>query len=455
MNRGDIVAVFCDALHEQEMAARLTQLANFPFRIFPVRNGPSMYRAVRTFCASRNCYRCALNLCTGTTEDEDRASQAVLASLFEQLEVVYCGCRYMTLKQPLDVLFMMCVYAGLPMPLFSVVKSEEDIEQLSLRFPVKLRTVSPLQCVFGSVVTDMPTLRRVLNEVLQSHDKVLVWEVNGTKSRELVTLVSASGCVAIAQEGSKDAVWLQQCTPSIEKYSSFFATTVMNNSGFSKLCFNKSPYSDQLFLEDVELGCSLVDLNTELLLAFSDKRLLEECVRCGEQSFKRPVAEVRYGGNERGYFVCANKDVKRGEVVFEDEGRSFAIVTRPFVDKHWGEEEKVTFAEYAWPLDTDGHVYAIWESNPSEWRPINHSCDPNCIFGEGHSLNVIAARDIKKEEEITMDYSTFCDYTMRPFSCSCRSECCRGIILPDEAALRKYGTHTWHRRPPIPPAKSV
>ncbi|RNE95879.1 putative SET domain protein, partial [Trypanosoma rangeli] len=149
------------------------------------------------------------------------------------------------------------------------------------------------------------------------------------------------------------------------------------------------------------------------------------------------------------------KDIKRGELVFEDEGSSFAIVTRPFVERHWGEEEKQTFTEYAWPLDGDGHVYAIWESDPSKWRPINHSCNPNCIFGEDHSLNVIASRDIKKDEELTMDYSTFCDYTMKPFPCSCASECCRGMIVPDEAALYKYGTNVWHRRPPIPPSKTV
>ncbi|ESL09396.1 hypothetical protein TRSC58_02881 [Trypanosoma rangeli SC58] len=176
MSKGNVVAVFCDGPDEQELAARLKKLATFPFKIFPVLNGPSMYRAVRIFCASRDYYRCALNLCTGTTEDENRASQAVLASVLDHLEAVYAGCRYMTLKQPLDVLFMMCFYAGLPLPPFSVVKSEEDTGRLNLRFPVKLKTGSPLQCGFNSVVTDMPSLRRVLHEVLQCYDKVLVWE---------------------------------------------------------------------------------------------------------------------------------------------------------------------------------------------------------------------------------------------------------------------------------------
>lgn len=38
-------------------------------------------------------------------------------------------------------------------------------------------------------------------------------------------------------------------------------------------------------------------------------------------------------------------------------------------------EDLSIFDQYAWPLGED--CYAIWDLEPSKWRPINHSCDPN------------------------------------------------------------------------------
>lgn len=152
----------------------------------------------------------------------------------------------------------------------------------------------------------------------------------------------------------------------------------------------------------------------------------------------------------QGYRLCAARNLHQGEVVFEDEGRSFAIVTKPHVEGHWNEEQKKMFTEYAWPLDGEGHTYAIWDQNPSRWRPINHSCDPTCIFASPHSLNVTAARDIAEGEDLSMDYATFCDGTMKPFQCLCGAKQCRGKIQADERSLSKYGDHAWFRRVPDP-----
>lgn len=164
-----------------------------------------------------------------------------------------------------------------------------------------------------------------------------------------------------------------------------------------------------------------------------------------------PTFAVRLHKDPRqGYRLCAARNLHKGEVVFEDEGRAFAVVTRPHVQANWNEEQKKTFTEYAWPLDGEGHVYAIWEQHPSRWRPINHSCDPTCVFAAPHSLNVIAAKEISQGEDLTMDYATFCDSTMKPFLCLCGSEACRGWIQADEKSLSKYGPHAWFRRVPAP-----
>lgn len=58
---------------------------------------------------------------------------------------------------------------------------------------------------------------------------------------------------------------------------------------------------------------------------------------------------------------------------------------------------------------------------------INHSCDPNCearIIG-GHIL-YFSLRDIKKGEELTVDYHF--DAKVEKVPCGCRSARCRGTI---------------------------
>jgi SET domain-containing protein len=58
---------------------------------------------------------------------------------------------------------------------------------------------------------------------------------------------------------------------------------------------------------------------------------------------------------------------------------------------------------------------------------INHSCDPNIrtVVTKGHIL-YIAARDIRKGEELTVDYHFSKDIEKIP--CKCGSAKCRGTI---------------------------
>ena len=74
---------------------------------------------------------------------------------------------------------------------------------------------------------------------------------------------------------------------------------------------------------------------------------------------------------------------------------------------------------------------------------INHSCNPNA--GIVKDVLLVAMRDIKKDEEVTFDYSvvTADDWQLE---CQCGSPQCRKIIgnyadLPDEIK-RKYENYT-------------
>ncbi|RYY55201.1 MAG: SET domain-containing protein-lysine N-methyltransferase, partial [Chitinophagaceae bacterium] len=70
-------------------------------------------------------------------------------------------------------------------------------------------------------------------------------------------------------------------------------------------------------------------------------------------------------------------------------------------------------------------VFILWDDDPSEWAPQNHSCDANTGLD---GLNVIALRPINRNEELTLDYSQFLDESMEPFQCQCGSPKCRGLV---------------------------
>jgi SET domain-containing protein len=67
----------------------------------------------------------------------------------------------------------------------------------------------------------------------------------------------------------------------------------------------------------------------------------------------------------------------------------------------------------------------LWDEDPSEWAPQNHSCDANTGLD---GLNVVALRNISRNEELTLDYSQFLDENMESFQCKCGSPNCRGLI---------------------------
>jgi D-alanine-D-alanine ligase len=70
-------------------------------------------------------------------------------------------------------------------------------------------------------------------------------------------------------------------------------------------------------------------------------------------------------------------------------------------------------------------VYILWDEDPREWAPQNHSCNPNTAYS---GLNLIALRDIRRGEELTIDYGEFGNPDAAPFTCVCGAENCRGAV---------------------------
>jgi len=116
-----------------------------------------------------------------------------------------------------------------------------------------------------------------------------------------------------------------------------------------------------------------------------------------------------------GIGLFAKKYIKKGEVIALIKGK---ILYRIVVDK------KTSSSGPNWI----GIGKNKWINPKMYFDHINHSCNPNA--GIKGSKTVVALRDIKMNEEITIDYSITEEDTLwrLPKKCQCGSKECRRII---------------------------
>jgi D-alanine-D-alanine ligase len=169
--------------------------------------------------------------------------------------------------------------------------------------------------------------------------------------------------------------------------------------------------------------------------------------RLWQQRQEECPMEARYVNGSWGMYAL--RDITEGQIIQRNEEANLRVVTKAHVLQHWSRNDKdnqqqdtvstVSTAEglfntwdnfraYCWPLSDN--LFAMWQADPDQWQPLNHSCDPNAWFATEGRLNVVARRPIAAGEEICMDYATFCGYfpEMQEFTCQCQSLDCRGII---------------------------
>jgi D-alanine-D-alanine ligase len=204
-----------------------------------------------------------------------------------------------------------------------------------------------------------------------------------------------------------------------------------NGVGYARLDFRVNDKSEIYFLE-INFTCSVFykdgyEGSADFILKFDgvgQTGFLRHIIAEGIARHKRRLKPFVMKGNSiAGYGIYATRDIKKGEVIFAGEGRSHRIVTKRFVEKNWNEDEKLHFRRYAYPVSDE--LFILWDDDPSEWAPQNHSCEPNTAFD---GLNVLALKNIYKGRELTLDYTQFLDENMEPFDCQCGASTCRGRI---------------------------
>jgi len=204
-----------------------------------------------------------------------------------------------------------------------------------------------------------------------------------------------------------------------------------DGEGYARLDFRMDA-AGTLFFLDINFACSIFypagsEGSADYILRHDPigaAGFLEHIVREGlVRHAKSRRKWIRKGNASAGYGIFAHRDLAKGEVVFRGEEGAFRLVSRRHLESTWTEEELETARHYAIPFSSE--LLAIWDRDPDNWAPQNHSCDANTAY---QGLDVVALRDIDAGQELTLDYSRLCDESMQPFPCSCGAGNCRGQV---------------------------
>ncbi|KPI88224.1 putative SET domain protein [Leptomonas seymouri] len=465
------VAVVVNDSTGAEQLEAFKRACPYPSVVFPVKDAAALQSTARhIYAKGPAAFEAVVNLCVDEPDSTGGVTAALASVFLDQCSLPYTGCRTKALNYPFDILLMMLYYAEVPLPPFSIVDSETAARHAAhiLKAPVHIRSACAVLGLYEETCAVQANLESVLLRAFHEHGKVVTWQVSKSTEfamRVLVAGGSVKGAAAVVpvQPTSQPPAWWKDSEAAARQCGAAVSRFILYDCGIASVTLNTlSGDPHKWCFQNIVLNPPVAQLVEHSDPAFnllpaapSLSELLASLVADARRLHPEPAFTVKlHGDSRKGYHLCAATTLKKGDVVFEDECRNFAIVTRPYVEEHWDARLKKMFTEYAWPLDSDGHLYAIWEEDPQRWRPINHSCDPNCVFAAPHSLNVIAARDIVAGEDLSMDYATFCDGTMKPFRCLCGAACCRGLISPDAASLAKYGENSWLRKVP-PPSKPL
>lgn len=133
------------------------------------------------------------------------------------------------------------------------------------------------------------------------------------------------------------------------------------------------------------------------------------------------------GSKIEGLGVTAGENIKKGEVIqhIKGEAKFLAIKSK---DDSLSYPNWIGIGKNKW-IDPDF---------PNQY--LNHSCNPNS--GIKGKVTMVALKDIKEGEEITIDYSIIEGDDMWEMKCSCKQPNCRKIIrsiqhMPKEQ-FKKY-----------------
>jgi len=435
-----------------------------------------------------------INLCDGAW-DEDRPGIEVVHAL-ERLGVAFTGAGSSFYDPSREAMKIACHSAGVEFPPYVLARGSSDVAAAveRLRFPLIVKHphgYSSVGMTRKSRVSSVDQLREEAGRMIDSYGAALIEEfIEGREFTVLVTEPRHEGEDAWAltpveflfPEGESfkhfDLKWKSfeaMSTRSVDDptlarrlcEASILTFAALGGSGYGRCDFRMNA-AGEIHLLEINPNCGVFYPegqfgSADYILANDPgghRGFLQHLITCAirrRDRGRRPWAIWFRRG--RGFGMFATKALRPGEIVEPYEGRPHVLVSRHHVEQRWRGRRRQMFDSYAWPLAGDIHV--TWSDDADDWRPINHSCDPNTWLD---GLDLVARRDIATGDEITLDYATFCGPSMAPFECVCRAPDCRRVILGTDHLLplirERYADHVsefvrsaWHNSPPysLPP----
>ncbi len=406
---------------------------------------------------SKKGYDIFVNLCEGYLEWEI-PSIDVIHSL-DLLNLPYTGPNAVLYDPPKPLMKYVAYCAGVSTPASAEVNAMSQLDEViaKLSFPMFVKPAKAgdsLGIDERSMVRSPEELEVRVNALIADYDEILVEEyIDG---REFTVLVAARpggyGCMSFQPveyrfpEGNafktyalKTSELHPNCNvPVIDaalneklRTASEQVFTAFGGVGYARLDFRLDK-NDNLYFLEINFTCSAFyedgyEGSADYILnndPAGKAGFLKVIIREGIERHKAKQRKYSLKGSTvSGYGIFASCPIRKNEVIFAGEGLSQRFISKRYVDTHWNDRQKLDFKHYAYPIS--GDVYILWDENPSNWGPQNHSCTPNTAYD---GLNVIAIRDIRQGEELTVDYAMFIDESMEPFACQCGSENCRQMV---------------------------
>lgn len=431
----------------------------------------AVHRLVRL---AQDGYDLFFNLCDGSWDSDAPGIEVVQA--LERLDVPFTGATAGFFDPSREAMKRVCAAWGIDSPAYAIVRSDHDLERAAdtLRFPLIVKhpaSYSSIGLTPGSRVTGVAGLRDRANEMRTTYGAALVEEF--IEGGEATVLVAENADDPGSPITYQPVLYHFPAGESFKHYQlkwfDYHGLTAgpvedadldarlrdvsarmfagLEGTGYGR-CDLRIDRDGRLFMLEINPNCGVY-------YPASDPGSADLCLLhdpAGHAGFTRHIVaaarrrprrhevsyEIRSDGNG-GYGHFATRAIGRGERIVAFEATPHTLVTRTHVERAWTETDVAWFRRYAWPLTDE--VWVTWSRDPEEWRPINHSCEPNAWLD---GLDVAARTDIAAGEQITLDYATFYNERMPSFECACGTDACRGTIRGEDHLadfVARYGDH--------------
>lgn len=415
-----------------------------------------------------------VNLCDGAW-DEDRPGVEVVQTL-ERLGLPFTGATSNFYEPSREMMKRVCHFWGIKAPAFVSATDSYSIELAarSLRFPLITKhpnSYSSIGLTKESRVETPAALHIQAEKMIAAFGGTLIEEF--IEGREFSVLVVENVDDELEPFAYQPVEFLFPKGESFKhfdlKWKDFEAMTCvqcdndelgqrlkdiskklfigLNGAGYGR-CDIRMNDEGELFMLEINPNCDVAYPleeagSADLILLhepWGHREFFEKIIRAALKRHRRQHKKWKLILDGKSHYgMYAVDTIEAGEIVGAHEEQPHVLVSQTHVRQNWNAEQRRWFSEYAYPLTDE--TFVSWSQDPEHWKPINHSCDPNSWL-EG--LNLVARRQIRAGEEITIDYGTFYNELMAEFACSCGARECRRTIRGTDYTgpfIERYGDH--------------